>query len=66
MKIILNGESRDIENGITLRALVDTLGGDPRSVAIELNREIVPKSNHASTKLQDGDQLEVVQFVGGG
>lgn len=66
MKIILNGESRDVENGITLRALVDTLGGDPRSVAIELNREIVPKSNHASTKLQDGDQLEVVQFVGGG
>jgi len=66
MQIILNGESREVANGTSVEALVLTLGGDPRGVAIERNLEIVPKAEHASTLLQDGDRLEVVQFVGGG
>lgn len=66
MQIILNGEVRDIEPGTTLSALVETLGGDPRGIAIERNLEIVPKSEHSTTLLEDGDRLEVVQFVGGG
>jgi sulfur carrier protein len=41
-------------------------GRDSRGVAIERNLEIVPKSEHASTVLEDGDRIEVVQFVGGG
>ncbi|MEM7493633.1 MAG: sulfur carrier protein ThiS [Pseudomonadota bacterium] len=66
MQIVLNGEIRDIEPGMTLLALVETLGGDSRGIAIERNLEIVPKSEHSTTVLEDGDRLEVVQFVGGG
>lgn len=64
--ITLNGERREIAPGTTLAGLVATLGGDPRGIAIERNREIVPKSLHADTVLEEGDELEVVQFVGGG
>lgn len=66
MQIILNGESRDIAEGTSVEALVLTLADDPRGVAIERNLEIVPKAEHATTVLEDGDRLEVVQFVGGG
>lgn len=66
MQIILNGETRDVAPGISLKAFVETLGSDPRGIAIERNLEIVPKSAHAVTLLEDGDRLEVVQFVGGG
>lgn len=66
MQIVLNGESRTIDSGSTLKALVETLGPDPRGIAIERNLEIVPKSEHATVILQEGDKLEVVQFVGGG
>ncbi|MEL6325034.1 MAG: sulfur carrier protein ThiS [Pseudomonadota bacterium] len=66
MRIILNGEPRDVPPGTTLSDLVLTLGPDPRGIAIERNREIVPKSQHGAVVLADGDQLEVVQFVGGG
>jgi thiamine biosynthesis protein ThiS len=41
-------------------------GRDPRGIAVERNREIVPKSEHALTALAEGDQIELVQFVGGG
>jgi sulfur carrier protein len=70
MKITLNGETREFEQGLTVAMLVALLSGeeerDPRGVAIERNLEIVPKSEHASTVIEDGDQIEVVQFVGGG
>lgn len=66
MQIIVNGKGRDIGEGTTLAMLVATLAGDVRSIAIELNREIIPKSEYAHTVLQAGDKLEVVQFVGGG
>ena len=70
MKITLNGETREIQPGTTVAMLVTMLSGDtgrdPRGVAIERNLEIVPKSEHASTVIEDGDRIEVVQFVGGG
>lgn len=66
MQIILNGERRDVAEGMSIEALVLTLADDPRGVAIERNLEIVPKAEHATTFLQEGDRLEVVQFVGGG
>lgn len=66
MQIILNGEPRDVAEGTTVAGLVLQLGGDPRGIAIERNLEIVPKAEHATTILQAGDSLEVVQFVGGG
>ena len=71
MQIVLNGEKRTIAAGTTLKALVETLvaeetGKDPRGIAIERNLEIVPKSEHGHIVLENGDQLEIVQFVGGG
>lgn len=66
MQIVLNGETRDVAEGTSVEALVLTLADDPRGVAIERNLEIVPKAEHGSTILQEGDRLEVVQFVGGG
>ncbi len=66
MQIFLNGESHQIDDGTSIEALVASLADDPRGIAIERNLEIVPKAEHGSTFLQDGDRLEVVQFVGGG
>ena len=64
--IHLNGEPRSVAPGTTLTTLVATLGQDQRGVAIERNREIVPKSVWEACVLADGDRLEVVVFVGGG
>jgi thiamine biosynthesis protein ThiS len=66
MRIFLNGEAMELAERTSVEALVLTLGGDPRGIAIERNLEIVPKAEHAKTFLADGDRLEVVQFVGGG
>jgi len=64
--IVLNGEPRAVADGTTVAALVAELGLSPRQVAVEHNREIVPRSAHAQTLLRDGDRLEIVTFVGGG
>ncbi|HIG21517.1 MAG TPA: sulfur carrier protein ThiS [Henriciella marina] len=66
MQVFVNGDEFQIEDGASLSDLVARLTDDPRGMAIERNREIVPKSLHASTILEPGDRLEVVQFVGGG
>ena len=65
MRIQVNGEPREVA-ATTVLALVEELGLDVRKVAVERNLEIVPRSLHASTALEDGDRLEIVQFVGGG
>lgn len=66
MRITINGEEKELSPGTTVAMLVATLGPDPRGIAIERNLEIVPKSEHASTVIEAGDALEIVQFVGGG
>lgn len=66
MKILLNGETRNVPEGMNLAQLAAQISDDPRGIAIERNLEIVPKSEHAETVLQEGDRLEIVQFVGGG
>lgn len=70
MDIVLNGETMQVEAGTTVAMLVTRFAGesgrDPRGIAVERNLEIVPKSQHALTVLEDGDRLEIVQFVGGG
>jgi thiamine biosynthesis protein ThiS len=65
MNLVINGE-RQASPARTLSALVEHLGMKPDRVAIELNREIVARGQWPSTELHDGDQLEIVQFVGGG
>jgi thiamine biosynthesis protein ThiS len=66
ISIHLNGQPRTLEAGTTLTTLVATMGQDPRGIAIERNRDIVPKSAWDGCVLADGDRLEVVVFVGGG
>jgi len=69
MKLQINGEERDfndVTSLFTLAALVEILGMKADRVAVELNREIVPRDRWAETRLTDGDRLEVVHFVGGG
>ena len=69
MKLQINGEERDFGSPLvpfTLAALVEILGMKADRVAVELNRDIVPRDRWASTQLSDGDRLEVVHFVGGG
>ena len=65
MRIEVNGEPREIEAG-TILDLVQTLGLNPKKVAVERNLEIVPRSLHGETALADGDRIEIVQLVGGG
>lgn len=65
MRIQVNGDERDV-SATTVLALVEELGFDVRKVAVERNLAIVPKSLHGSTPLEDGDRIELVQFVGGG
>jgi sulfur carrier protein len=66
MRIQLNGQDHELPGPVTLDRLVERLGLDARKVAIERNLEIVPRSAYAATMLDEGDRLEIVNFVGGG
>lgn len=66
LKITINGEPKSITEGLTLAELVVQIGLQPRFVAIERNRELVPRTHHAECILQPDDQLEIVTLVGGG
>lgn len=66
LKILLNGESRELPEGSTIATLVASLDLRPEQVAVERNRELVPRAEHATTALAEGDELEVVTLVGGG
>jgi thiamine biosynthesis protein ThiS len=66
MRLIVNGEPREAPNSATLADLLASLEIDGRRVAVEHNREIAPRSRWSEIALQDGDRLEIVQFVGGG
>ena len=66
LSIQVNGESREVREGTTVRQLIEELGLGDRAVAVERNRDVVPKSEHASTALENDDKLELVSFVGGG
>lgn len=66
LTVQLNGASHQVPSGSSLSDLVNQLTQDPRGVAIERNGEIVPKSLHRQTIIIEGDQIEFVQFVGGG
>ena len=67
MNLIINGEVQDFSSDIvTIDHLIDKLQIDVRGAAVECNLEIVPKSNYTSQTLNDGDRLEIVEFIGGG
>lgn len=66
MRLRINGEDRDVAEGLTVEGLLSSLGLAGRRLAIEHNREILPASSWPSKVLADGDELEIVHFVGGG
>ena len=66
MELTVNGETRVVPDGLTIRGLVEHLGLTDGPVAVERNREVVPRANHAATLLAAGDVVEIVHFVGGG
>lgn len=65
-EIKINGEIRQIPDALTISGLIDQLGYAGKRIAVEKNGEIVPKSQHSTTVLAAGDQLEIVVAVGGG
>jgi sulfur carrier protein len=65
MKIVINGQEQTVAP-ITLAVLIEQLGMKQDRVAVELNRNIVPRPQWAETNLAEGDHLEIVHFVGGG
>jgi sulfur carrier protein len=66
VKITVNGDDKEVKEGLTVSALLAELQIRPGRVVVELNREIVPRELHGSTTLKEGDVLEIVHFVGGG
>ena len=66
MELKINGEVRDLPDGLTVTTLVAHLGMKTDRVAVELNQQIVPRNSWEGTTLKSGDSLEIVHFVGGG
>lgn len=66
ISVTVNGDRREVPAGLTLLTLLEELSIDPQRVAIEFNREIVRQPGWASTPVEAGSQIEIVQFVGGG
>ncbi len=66
MFVTINGSAHDIPEGLTIQKLVEHLGLGGGPVAVEINREIVPRARHAEHVVNGGDTIEIVHFVGGG
>jgi thiamine biosynthesis protein ThiS len=66
MTVVVNGEPKEFPSGRSLAAFIEHLGLKGDRIAVELNREIAPRSRWADISLSEGDRLEIVHFVGGG
>ena len=66
VQVRINGQHRRVNEGISIADLVRELGFDPVRVAVERNLEVVPRSTLGDVGVQDGDDFEIVRFVGGG
>jgi sulfur carrier protein len=66
MLVTVNGEKKEIKDGSTILELIENLKLTPARVAVEVNREIVTRAKHGEHRLNAGDQIEIVHFVGGG
>jgi len=66
LKIRLNGEEKEAEEGTTLPALIESLALAPERIAVELNGQVVRRPDWPNVTLKEGDRVEVVHFVGGG
>lgn len=66
MQLIVNGEPREVRDGLDVADLVAELGLSTRRIAVEVNRQIVARDHYATRTLVAGDEVEIVHFVGGG
>lgn len=66
MHVIVNGEPQQVNDGLTVAALVSQLGLHQRRIAVEINREILARDHYGTRVVRAGDQIEIVHFVGGG
>ncbi len=66
MRVVVNGEPREVPPGSTVEELLRQVGVSPASVVVERNGEIVARDAFGATALADGDRIEIVRFVGGG
>ena len=66
MNIKVNGEDKEVAEGTTAEGLLEALGIKPPGIAVEINREIVSRRDHAGRVLKDGDAVEIIRIVGGG
>ncbi len=62
----INGEAREVDESVTLTELLATLAINPKGIAVELNREVIPKSLHPKTTIKENDQIEIIRMTGGG
>ena len=66
MRVEVNGEAQELDEGATLQTLVEQLALAPERLAVEHNREVVRRSDWPALRLSEGDRVEIVHFVGGG
>ena len=66
MRVVVNGEPREVGERATVAELVEVLALAPERLAVELNREVVRRALWRETRLSEGDRVEIVHFVGGG
>jgi len=66
MDLVINGEPRELPDGITAAQLIEQLGLAEQRLAMEVNREIVPRSAFGDYTFKPGDQIEIVRAIGGG
>jgi sulfur carrier protein len=66
LTLVINGESQNFPEPLTVADLVVRLGKDSKALAVEVNRDVVPRAEHANRVLVDGDAVEIVTLVGGG
>jgi len=66
MRVVINGEWREAADGINIAQLLESLSLPPRRVAVERNKQLVPRAQHGDVRVCEGDNLEIVTLVGGG
>ena len=64
--IQVNGTERSLQKGTTVSTLIQILALTERKIAVEINQEIVPQSQHEQTQLRNGDRVEIIEAIGGG
>lgn len=66
LRVRVNGEDRELEEGVSVAALLDSMSLEVNGIAVALNMEIVRRGEYGDTQLSDGDEVEIVRAVGGG